>query len=207
MPALPQQPDPDRVRGVTANFFFWQGLRWVPVGAALVVVAGVWSGRLPLGDGGRFVLQFGSLALALWLSGVAGRWYARHYGRVRGIPGAHARRDAIKWMIVYPALLAAMLADGLWQPPVSLSCIVFGASLLAYRHSTGGGRRHYVALAAMMVLLGLLPLAGVVPAGRAMLGPFMGVLGAVYVIGGLLDHRELTRLLPPVAAEDDARAV
>src|SRR5690242_19776943 len=31
----------DRINAVTANFFFWQGLRWVPLGVALLVVA--WS--------------------------------------------------------------------------------------------------------------------------------------------------------------------
>ena len=30
-----------RTREVTANFFFWQGLRWVPLGAALLLVT--WS--------------------------------------------------------------------------------------------------------------------------------------------------------------------
>lgn len=37
------QPSPDlrRLHAITANYFFWQGLRWVPPGAALVLF--VWS--------------------------------------------------------------------------------------------------------------------------------------------------------------------
>ena len=36
--------DLDRVRAVTANFFFWQGLRWVPLGSILIL-----SALIPLG--------------------------------------------------------------------------------------------------------------------------------------------------------------
>ena len=39
--ALQSDADLRRMREVTANFFFWQGLRWVPLGAALLLVT--WS--------------------------------------------------------------------------------------------------------------------------------------------------------------------
>jgi hypothetical protein len=50
---------------------------------------------------------------------------------------------------------------------------------------------------------GWLPLTGAVPAGKELFGPFLGLLGAIYVVGGVLDHRELTRILRPPAGDGD----
>jgi len=47
-----------------------------------------------------------------------------------------------KWLLVYPAMVAAMIFDAKLDTPIFLSGIVFGAAIEAYRRSTGGGRRH-----------------------------------------------------------------
>jgi hypothetical protein len=65
--------DLERIQAVTANYFFWQGLRWVPMGAALLALGLYWSGwwRVParLGD----AVQLGVLGLALAISAAFGR--------------------------------------------------------------------------------------------------------------------------------------
>lgn len=38
-----------RIHDFTANFFFWQGLRWVPLGAALLILSFQPGKLLPFG--------------------------------------------------------------------------------------------------------------------------------------------------------------
>lgn len=83
---------------MTANLWFWQGLRWAPVGplaagaVALPSVetepAVVWAGYAAM------------LALAWWLYRTVDRYYARRYGTVRLALGQHRRRDQVKWLAV-----------------------------------------------------------------------------------------------------------
>ena len=196
-------PDLRTVRDVTANFFYWQGLRWVPLGAALIVFAlasapGVraepWAAWAP----------WVAIALALWLStSVAGRYYRRTFGAVRALPGLHTRRTRIKWLVVYPVMFGAMIVDAELAPPVFVSGLAFAAGITAYWQSTGRGRVHYLLAAAGLAVIGLLPLTGLVPTGRALLPPFLGIVGAIYVIGGLLDHLELVRILGPITREEE----
>src|SRR5690242_18777727 len=93
------------IRDVTDNFFFWQGLRWIPVGAAMIACAAVSSPRLAFPPAQRGWIAALSFAAALWLSTtVLGGYYARHFGRVRGDPSRHALRTSVKWLVVYPAI-------------------------------------------------------------------------------------------------------
>lgn len=208
MPAVEPStiPDLDRVRAVTANFFFWQGLRWVPMGFALIMFALAPYAKGVLGNPWTDIVTYAAFCVALWLSAdVLGRYYTRAYGRVEGIPGQHARRSTIKWFLVYPAMFAALILDWKLDGPIFMSGIVFGAGIEAYRKSTGGGRRHYSVAAALFALLAFAPLTGVA-SSRQMLLPFIGLLGVVYVVGGILDHFELARILGPVR-DEDGRAV
>jgi hypothetical protein len=49
-----------------------------------------------------------------------------------------------------------------------------------------------------MLGLSVLQWFGFVEPGKQMFSVFGLVLGAIYIIGGLLDHRELCRILRPV---------
>jgi hypothetical protein len=69
---------------------------------------------------------------------------------------------------------------------------------VAYWASTGRGRRHYLGIALLFATLTFVPTLGLVPAGKSMLGLFIGVLGGVYVLAGILDHLELVRVLRPL---------
>ena len=187
-----------RVHDVTANFFFWQGLRWVPMGAALLVVAWSLGSTSPVPASWESSLLLGSMVAASVLSAAVGRWYGRSYGRVRGIPGMHARRTRIKWLIVYPVLLVALVIDGVARPPVLLSGLAFALAIEAYRRSTGGGRAHYVVASIVFAALTLAPVLGLTAPGADALNLLFAFLGATYMIGGVLDHLELRRLLPGI---------
>ena len=194
----------EQVRAVTANFFFWQGLRWVPMGLALLVVTWILGAHTSTPKSWQTPLLIAVMIAALAASAAAGRWYDRAYGRVRGIPGAHAKRTRTKWLVVYPLLFGALVIDATMRLPVLTSGIAFAASIEAYRRSTGGGRRHYIVASAVFFVLSFAIVAGFATAGIDALNLLFLVLGATYVIGGILDHFELRRVLPGAPdAHDD----
>src|SRR5689334_4464918 len=195
---------PERINAVTSNFFFWQGLRWVPMGVALLVACWSKSSITLVPEPWQSVLALVTMIAAFALSGAAGRWYARSFGRVRGIPGQHARRTRTKWLVVYPALLVALVVDAVAKPPVLVSGVAFAAAIEAYRRSTGGGRAHYIVASIVFAALTFAPTLGFSSPGAVAINLVIAVLGATYTIGGLLDHRELTRLFPDVHDGDTA---
>jgi hypothetical protein len=188
------------IASVTEHFFFWQGLRWVPLGFALLAGFVIPHALVP--KAARVTLMMIFMAAAFAVSCAAGRWYGRTYGTVHGIPGRHARRERLKWNVVYPLILVSLIADALWRGPFFLSGPVWAAAILAYRNSTGGGRTHYFVIAALVAALGFAPL--FVGAGKPMFNLFFLVLGGAYIIGGLLDHVALTRIL---GTDDHARSL
>ena len=198
------QSDADlrRMREVTANFFFWQGLRWVPLGAALLLVTWSMLPSFPLPAPWRDAMPWLALAGGLAASWGIGTYYARTYGAVRALPGLHTRRTALKWGVVYPAMAVALLVDALLTPHVLVSGLVFAAGIEAYRRSTGGGRQHYLLASLLFAAATFAPALGLVQPGREALTFLIGGLGLVYLIGGMLDHRALRQLLR-ARAEDE----
>lgn len=191
-----------QIHDVTDNFFFWQGLRWIPMGAAMLGCAAVYSPRLPIDAALREWIALPLFAVALWLStSVLGRYYARHFGCVRGDPSRHRVRTSVKWLIVYPGIIVAMLVDADFAPPLVVSALAFAVAIEAYRQSTGGGREHYIVAAIGLIVFSILPLSDVVPAGKHSLTPLIGIIGVIYIVGGVLDHRELVRALAPFQGE------
>lgn len=191
-----------QIHDVTDNFFFWQGLRWIPMGAAMLAYATLSSPRVPIHAPVREWIGVPMFAVAFWLStSVLGRYYARHFGCVRGDPSKHRVRTSVKWLIVYPAIVVAMLVDAAFAPPVVVSALALALAIEAYRQSTGGGRGHYIGAAIGLIVFSILPLSGVVPTGKYGLTPLIGILGLIYIVGGVLDHRELVRILAPLQGE------
>jgi hypothetical protein len=190
----------DRIRSVTANYFFWQGLRLVPVGLILVTAGLLWTDWWPLTGWVEDVVMVAVLLAALGVSVAVGRYYQRVFGHVADIPRLHTRRNAIKWLVFYPAMIASLLIDALTQIPFLISGPIWGAAIFAFWWSTGRGRNHYLVAASLLVALAFLPTLGMVAGGRPTLSLFFIVVGGIYVVGGLLDHLELRRLLPPVTS-------
>lgn len=195
-------PDLERVHSITSNFFFWQGLRWVPLGVALMLLSASYSPWWPLDPRWNDPFLLGLALAAFAASAALGSYYSRAYGRVRLEPGAHARRSRVKWLVVYPAMIVALVIDGALAPPVFVSGATWGAAILLYWWSTGRGRPHYVGAALLVASTSLWPLLGVAVPGLAMMNLFIGVIGAIYVVGGILDHLELRRALPPAPDAD-----
>lgn len=68
--------DLDLVRRVTANYFFWQGLRFVPFGVVGFAIAATYAPRWPTGVPVESAL-LASLALAFLGYLAADRYYGR----------------------------------------------------------------------------------------------------------------------------------
>lgn len=183
-----------RVRAVTDNFFFWQGRRFIALGPLLI--AAVFATNADLDDRLANGLILAAAVLAMIVSARIGRRYREEFGRVRPIPGAHAARSRIKWLFVYPAMFGALALDMLYPRvlPVFLSGFVWAAGLALYRRSTGGGRTHYLVLAACLAGLGLVPLATAIDS-RALVSVMMLVLGTGYTACVLLDDDEMREIM------------
>lgn len=184
-----------RVRAVTDNFFFWQGRRFAALGPVMMLAAftadAAWlDERVANG------LLAAALVLAVIISIRIGRAYRAEFGSVRPIPGAHSARSWIKWLLVYPAMIASLALDMLYpeELPVFLSGFVWAAAIFLYRQSTGGGRGHYLVLAAALEALGLVPLATEI-SSREMVSVMMLVLGAGYTAAALLDDAEMRAVM------------
>jgi hypothetical protein len=197
------KPSLERVREVTDNYFFWQGLRWIPPGFLLVVAGLSWTDGWPLNDAASTAVLLAVLVVGAFASTAIGRHYQRTFGQVQGIPGQHRRRTATKWALVYPAMAASLVIDGVLKPRILISGFVWGAAIAAYWWSTGRGRRHYLTAVALLVAFAFLPTLGTISVGRPILSLFFVVIGGIYIVGGLLDHLALRKVLPPIPPDGE----
>ena len=199
------EEDLKRVERVTANYFFWQGLRWVPVGF-VILIASLKSARWwPFPGIWREITFFAAVAATIPVSFLIGRYYERVFGRVKGYAGLHRRRELLKWYVVYPAMFGSLVIDISLQPSFFISGPVWAAGITAYWWSTGHGRQHYLLAALSMLALSIIQWQELIEPGKPMFVAFGVLLGAIYMLCGLLDHFELRRILRPIReVPDDA---
>lgn len=188
----------ERIRRVTSNYFFWQGLRWVPIGIVVMALGLRRTNWSPIAGAWEDLLILCLIVLVMALSPLIGVYYRRSFGDVRDDPDAHQRREMMKWLLVYPLMILSLVIDIKFKPAFFVTGPVWCSGILAYWLSTGRGRPHYLIASMSMLGLSALQSFGFVEPGKQMFSVFALVLGAIYIIGGLLDHRELCRILRPV---------
>ncbi len=188
----------EKIRNVTSNYFFWQGLRWVPLGIVILMFGLKNTAWWPLAGAWEDLFLFALVALIIVVSLFIGRYYRRTFGHVRDDPDAHQRRDAMKWFLVYPLMISSLVIDMVYKPAFFITGPVWSGGILAYWSSTGRGRPHYLIASFCMLVLSAVQWLGFVEPGRQMFSVFGVLLGAIYIVGGMLDHRELCRILRPV---------
>jgi hypothetical protein len=182
----------ERLRAVTDNLFFWQGLRFVALGPVMILVAFV-AANPRIGEPAGTAL----MALALAAATAASVYFGRRYavlGEVVGVPGAHRRRSRLKWLLAYPLMFGAMAVDLAYPQPILLTGIIWAGALLAFRRSTGGGRDHYLVLAAALAAFTAAPLL-TGRGGVEAIGLLMLVIGTGHAACTWLDDREMRRIL------------
>jgi len=182
----------ERVRAVTDNFFFWQGRRFIALGLVLIVAAfATMEGVHEIVGNGALIA---SLIVATLASTLLGRRYRVEFGDVRPIPGSHATRARLKWMLVYPAMFGALALDLLYPLPLLVSGPVWAGGIYLFRRSTGGGRSHYLVLVFMLAAMVFAPVL-IGSTSKHMVGLMFLLLGAGYAVCAWLDDCEMRSIL------------
>ena len=192
--------DLQRIRYVTENFAFLQGLRSLPLGLLfLLFAAGMagWNLFVPAQVGFlEGVIILACFGASWWI----GTLYKRRFGRVE-----RKRSRAWDYVIVIAATVIAVEIDLYASLPVDLLSLTLSGFFI-WMYVDWKERIHYLVIGTVLVgvcLAPLLPSAGFD-------GRLWGEGGAAFIaamclgliIGGLLDHRLLVRTLPPAPEEN-----
>lgn len=202
--------DPRRAAQITSRFRELQGLKQVPIGVAVLVSAAAIF-FMPLGavetrrsDVSVLLVGVAVMVLAFALGVIAMRkiasWYVRKFGSV--VPTKRQQRlNAILGVIGVVAVLIqfnieSVAANNGQNVPVNLLDLTFALWFLAYWFYLGRTSYHYLVAAVIGFALGVLSIAGVPPGTFAWhLREALVYIGVVTIIGGVIDHRILTRAL------------
>ncbi len=191
---------PQRIYQVTRYYDHLQGLCLVPFGVLLLLVA-VWkAGWWPWFDKWQPLSGMLFLGLTMLLVWRIRLYYRYTFGHVHQLPGSR-RNGNILAILFLGGLYLIGLAEYQWQWPVSGTGLFTAVVLVIYYFQTGSFRPHYLVLAALMLIVSLLPLFGVLQAAQVYLwGPDgaigVALFGFIWLVGGLVDHGFLSRTLP-----------
>jgi hypothetical protein len=165
------------------HMWYWQGLRWAPGGLLLLVTATVAIVSMPWPV--RWLTWLAAVIVSARLHSVAGRYYARHFPYIR--PG----RLTNSGLLASGLLIAALIADVVWTPPVLITAVTGAAVLLGYGLATGGGRPHHVGGMILLMAIAPLPAIDLVDGARPRVLLWLFACGVLYTVLAVLDHREL----------------
>lgn len=204
--------DLERVRYVTANYERLQGLKVVPSGVVLLLLSALTllrfdlPGMAPEEEGALFGVLFFlggifGILVATVLGWIVGGWYERRYGKVRRSPPG--RRAVALLVVGTVAFWAAYTLDATLRPPVYLPCLVIGATGTVFWWPERRFRAHYLLAATAFVVVGLLPLFGVLPRGFASEPDLLLALAGLSAVAvGVLDHLLLTKTMKALPEEE-----
>ena len=189
----------DELRSKAAAYGQLRGLRFVPLGAILILAALANAGVGPFGNPWAFpvaLLVLGAACLPLY------RHYDEHYGRVSPSAAQQARALAALALaaavMIGVSLLLRSRASWSLDLPVNPIAVAFALVMLISYASGGGLRAHQAAVAGALLLAGALPVWEGEDPGNAGLV----LSGAAIAISGILDHRLLVRTFGPARPLD-----
>ncbi|MDX2004808.1 MAG: hypothetical protein SFU83_05970 [Meiothermus sp.] len=186
----------EQIQTITRYFVYWQGLKIVPAGVFLLILAFIYDF-----DGSALWWAIYAGGFVLFAAGTlsVSRWYRRLFGVVSN-PGVNQSLDRRTYLIFIPVIVGSVVMDLTFQLPVSLYALALAAGLLWSRQVTGGGRPHYVWIAGLMIAAAFLP--GVMGDDSSAIQFALAVMGAGSIAIGILDHLELTRIFKPVSGDE-----
>lgn len=183
--------NPTHVRYITRNFDALQGLKMVPFGLFFLAMGAGW-----LGEQGDLSLSLPAFVLTLLVSWLISRYYTRIFGRVNSERSNLVNNFLLPLAVILILWVAAAI-DYSMRLPVSvfgltLAIILFFWWWLQEQRT----RIHYAIMASLIVLISLAPLAGI-GEGWLIIQPsgtvFHLLVGAIFVLGGILDHLILVK--------------
>jgi len=199
--------DLGRVRYVTERFGGMQGLRLVPFGLYLLVLAAGTAGLVPRVRPGALDVSLGLLLMAVAGSWLIGRYYDSRFGRVAPMASGRGSAGAGTGALIGAfTLFLSGFVDARLDPPVSVSWLFLGGVTLAYWWGPLRRRRvHYAAFGGVFVLLGLSPLVTGTLSGPPLdYVTYTVIMGLGAIVCGILDHVMLVRTLRPLPPDADA---
>jgi hypothetical protein len=200
--------DPERVRYVTRNFNGLQGLKLLPFGLFMILIATRDLGWTWLGTAGdcSYTLPLFLLMGILYMG--IGRYYSRRFGTVR-------QKDMESQWLLGIALVAVffgmVVLEVAVKPPFSLIGLLI--SLLLVYSGIRTRRWYYWLVGLVLALLNLLPLlAGTTWKTFAISTEAAGTfgfwwntsLGMAFCLLGLMDHYRLVSALKPLPGGNHA---
>lgn len=183
--------NPTHVRYITRNFDALQGLKMVPFGLFFLAMGAGW-----LGEQGDLSLSLPAFVLTLLVSWLISRYYTRNFGRVNSERSNLVNNFLLPLAVILILWVAAAI-DYSMRLPVSvfgltLAIILFFWWWLQEQRT----RIHYAIMASLIVLISLAPLAGIGEGWLIIQPPgtvFHLLVGAIFVLGGILDHLILVK--------------
>ena len=207
-------PSPARARHLTRHFDSLQGLAQLPIGALFLgmLLLSAWLPPTPRAfprgaalatlEAELAAILVSGFVVAVLLSWSIRARYRRSFGTVAPRPGHRTWvvlvTVPLAFAVAYPlkADLEAWLATGRTLP-LNLSDLALAGLLVLYWWYTSRTLHHYLVLAGLAFLLGLASLVGLTPATLAWhLRELLLLIATACIVGGILDHRALTRTMP-----------
>lgn len=201
--------DLERVRYVAGNYERLWGLRFVPVGLFMFLIAYRDSGLGPswLQPGQLSAPLLLALALMFVLMWIAREYYRRTYGRVlQRASGRSVVLDVVIGLAVFGGVLSVNWLDFVLQPTVSLTGLVVVSLLALWWFVTGSVRHHYMLLSILLLGLTFLPLLKAPFDPRFPFDDSVNaslISGVGFIVIGVGDHLLLARTFRAVPEEGD----
>lgn len=196
-----------RVRVVTANYNYLQGLRLVPFGVWLLLNAIIDAGwYLPAWIPDWLIVGTYILGpfVALVLYWLIGRYYNHIFGYVQPMQSASTSKLAWKWNVVIIVSATVWLVSFLQRPSLSISVtglLLAGMCLINWWQMKSFSTHYFFVAVALGAASGLalLSLWNDVPiASKSLL---LVLLALYFILRGIIDHLLLVRTLKPVLGE------
>ena len=212
-----------RIQYVTTYFEWVQGLRFVPMGLMGLGLA-VWMALAdpPLRLREHPVVVAVAVAVAAGFYVALGLYYRRRFGEVRPSASTRQRTKRLSRLALVAGLVVAGASDlirwfgGPSQLPTLVGLALFGLALVYCWHWSGRVAHHYLVIAAVLLVLGVLDALGLspvcallkqlpsAPVDRCVDVTMVGAAGLVITALGVLDHLLLARLLGPPPESEEA---
>lgn len=193
--------DLKRMRSIAAHYRNLQGLRmlpwflWVLAFSAVNPIMGLPQGYLDY----QCLFIVPGLAIPWVLSKLIGDYYDRHFGRIEGLPSRNRPVEVLSGFLFIVIVYIGFVIDTFEWLPMSVAGLILAAGFMVGWWKTGRFPNHMVVLAVVLVVLSLLPLAGIPADGHwtDLFGGFVTsiVLGIIMSIGSVLSHITLVRNL------------
>ena len=193
-----------KIRFITANYSWLQGLRMVPVGI-FIGLAGVWV-SIPAGQDGDLVPPFFMMVFTVIAYVYIHRYYTRTFGQVDPT-GKERNREIFVSILMGILAFFAFLFDSAEILPISVFGLVAAAALAVDLLRTVGKEslinvRESIIIAALIALASLVPLAGFfwweLFGLNSSTAGVMVLMGVLMIVIGIVGHLRFTRLLAEV---------